>query len=141
MTQLGASRAAKHRASAWKVSLQVRRSGAGFRERNAISAITSAGRAFSRRYRASRRSACSGRGRPPGRRVSKVAAAVRSKLSRVAQEGKDARAPHDSTTTKATSATTVSASARRRARWACRECGGLLEEVGSGVSEEEKPDV
>ena len=145
VTQLGASRAARHRASAWKVSLEARRSGAGFTVRNVISAITSEGRVFSRRVRASRRRAAKnagqgGRDSPPGRRVSKVVTAERVKLSRVAPEGKDARAPHASTATKATSAMTASASATRRAGWACREWVCSLEDLGSGVSEEEKSD-
>jgi hypothetical protein len=69
-----------------------------------------------------------------------VITAERVKLSRVAPEGKDARAPHASTAAKATSAMTASVSATRRAGWACREWVCSLEDLGSGVSEEEKSD-
>ena len=55
-------------------------------------------------------------------------------------EGKDARAPHASTTANATSAMTASASATRRAGWACRDWVCSLEDVRSGVSDEENPD-
>ena len=132
VSQLGASRAARHRASALKVSLEARRRGAGFTVRNTISAITSEGLLVSRRVRASRRSASAkgGRTSPPGRRVSKVATAG----------GKDAPAPHASTTAKATSAMTASASATRRAGWACRDWVCSLDDVRSGVSDEENPD-
>ena len=132
VSQLGASRAARHRASALKVSLEARLMGAGFTVRNAISAITSEGLFVSRRVRAFRRSASAkgGRTSPPGRRVSKV----------VTAGGKDARAPHASTTAKATSAMTASASATRRAGWACRDWVCSLEDVRSGVSEGENPD-
>ena len=77
---------------------------------------------------------------PPGRRVSKVATADRVKLSPIAPGGKDARAPHASTTAKATSAMTASASATRRAGWACRDWVCSLDDVRSGVSEGENPD-
>jgi hypothetical protein len=142
VTQLGASRAARHRASALKVSLEARRRGAGFTVRNAISAMASEGLLVPRRVRASRRSASAkgGRTSPPGRRVSKVATADRLKLSPVAPGGKDARAPHASTTAKATSAMTASASATRRAGWACRDWVCSLDDVRSGVSEGENPD-
>ena len=137
---MGASRAARHRASALKVSLEARRRGAGFTVRNAISAITSEGLLVSRRVRASRRSASAkgGRTSPPGRRVSKVATADRVKLSPIAPGGKDARAPHASTTAKATSAMTASTSATRRAGWACRDWVCSLDDAG--VSEGENPD-
>ena len=132
VTQLGALRAARHRASALKISLEARRRGAGFTVRNTIIAMTSEGLLVSRRVRASRKSASAkgGRTSPPGRRVSKVATA----------EGKDARAPHASTTAKATSAMTASASATRRAGWACRDWVCSLDDVRSGVSDEENPD-
>jgi hypothetical protein len=93
-----------------------------------------------RRVRAFRRSASAkgGRSSLPGRRVSKVATADRVKLSPVAPGGKDARAPHASTTAKATSAMTASASATRRAGWACRDWVCSLD--GAGVSDGENPD-
>jgi hypothetical protein len=67
-----------------------------------------------------------------------VITAERVKLSRVAPEGKDARAPHASTAAKATSAMTASVSATRRAGWACRDWVCSLD--GAGVSDGENPD-